>query len=86
MGAAISITTELELRNASRPAARRVRFRMGMDLGEITVSGDDSFGDALNIAARIQAIARPGRISVSGRVYRALDEPAPASGQSAGGS
>jgi adenylate cyclase len=40
------------------------------------VSGDEYFGDALNIAARIQAIARPGGISVSGRVYRALDEPA----------
>jgi len=49
---------------------------MGMDQGLITVSGDEYFGDALNISARIQALARPGGISVSGRVYQALDEPA----------
>ena len=76
MRTAIAVTTEIEARNSSRAGSRRVRFRMGMDQGEITVSGDEYFGDALNIAARIQAVARPGGISVSGRVYRALDEPA----------
>jgi len=76
MRTAIAITTEIETRNASRASARRTRFRMGMDQGVITVSGDEYFGDALNISARIQAIARPGGISVSGRVYQALDEPA----------
>jgi adenylate cyclase len=76
MRTSISITTELEARNAVRPATGWVRFRMGLDLGAVTVSGGDYFGDALNIAARIQAIARAGGISVSERVYRALDEPA----------
>ena len=73
---AIAITTEIETRNTVRASSRRVRFRMGLDQGVVAVSGDEYFGDALNIAARIQAIARPGGISVSGRVYRALDEPA----------
>lgn len=76
MRAAIAITTEIEARNAGRPGPSLVRFRMGLDQGPITRGGDEIFGDALNIASRIQAIARPGGISVSARVYRALDEPA----------
>ncbi len=76
MRTAIAVTTEIETMNASRLSARRSRFRMGMDQGAIAVSGGEYFGDALNIAARIQALARPGGISLSGRVYQALDEPA----------
>jgi len=72
---AIAITTEIETRNATLDSSRRTRFRMGLDQGVVAVSGGDYFGDALNIAARIQAIAQPGGISVSGRVYQALDEP-----------
>ncbi len=76
MRTAIATTTEIEARDAGRAASRRVRFRMGLDQGAVATAGDEYFGDALNIAARIQALARPGGISVSGRVYRALDEPA----------
>ncbi len=76
MRAAIATTTEIEARNATRPSSRRTSFRMGLDQGVVAVSGNEYFGDALNIAARVQAIARPGGISVSGRVYQALDEPA----------
>ena len=50
---------------------------MGLDQGEAVATPDGRyFGDALNVAARIQAIALPGGLSVSGAVYRALDEPA----------
>jgi len=73
---AIAITAALEERNAELPELQRVRFRMGLDQGQVAVSEGGYFGDALNIAARIQALARPGGLSVSGRVYRALDEPA----------
>lgn len=75
IGCAVSITSEIESRNKDLPDTRQVRFRMGIDQGELHSSGDQWFGDALNIAARIQAIAPAGGISVSGRVYRALDEP-----------
>jgi adenylate cyclase len=75
MRTAIAITTEIETRNATLDSSRRTRFRMGLDQGMVAVSSGEYFGDALNIAARIQAIARPGGISVSGRVYQALDEP-----------
>jgi adenylate cyclase len=53
-----------------------VRFRIGVDQGDVTRAGERYFGDALNIAARIQEKAPAGGISVSGRVFRALDEPA----------
>ncbi|OFW63981.1 MAG: hypothetical protein A2135_00350 [Actinobacteria bacterium RBG_16_67_15] len=74
--AAIAITAAIEAGNADVPAARRVEFRMGIDRGEVGVTDGNYHGDALNTAARIQAIARPGGISISGRVYQALDEPA----------
>lgn len=76
MQAAIGITTEVEDRNADTPESSKVRFRMGLDMGDVGASSGKYHGDALNIAARIQAIAHPGGISVSGRVYQALDEPA----------
>lgn len=75
VAAAIAITTQLEASNADLPESRQVRFRMGIDQGEVAISEGDHFGDALNVAARIQGIAPAGGISVSGRVYRALDEP-----------
>jgi class 3 adenylate cyclase len=73
---AIAIAAEIESRNTQVPEPLRMRFRMGLDQGEVAISGDGHFGDALNIAARIQSLARPGGVSISGRVYRALDEPA----------
>lgn len=73
---AIAVTNALAANNAPVPEFQRLRFRMGIDMGPVLVDGDGSYmGDALNIAARIQAIAKPGGLSVSAGVYRALDEP-----------
>ncbi len=74
--AAIDISLGLEETNASVPPARWLQFRMGLARGAVTAAEDDYEGEALNVAARIQAMARPGGLSVSGDVYRALDEPA----------
>ena len=76
MQAAIAISSALEDANADRSSGRWLRFRMGMDRGEVIVSDGHYEGDALNVAARIQAIALPGGLSVSGEVYSDLDEPA----------
>lgn len=73
---AIEISTEVEGRNVDVAQSRQVRFRMGLDTGEVTITEGHYQGDSLNIAARIQAVAPAGGVSVSGRVYRALDEPA----------
>ena len=76
MATAIAVSSEIEALNADLPDQKHVRFRMGLDQG-VVVSSDDGqyFGDALNVAARIQAIAPEGGVSVSGSVYQALDEP-----------
>jgi adenylate cyclase len=74
--AAIEISSSLEQNGADAPAGGKIRFRMGMDRGSVSVSDGHYEGDALNVAARIQALARPGGLSVSGAVYRELDEPA----------
>ena len=73
---AIDIAAEIEIADADNTGPRKVRFRMGIDLGDVAVSGGRYFGNPLNIASRIQSIARPGGLCVSGPVYRALDEPA----------
>jgi len=73
---AIAIAAEIEIANIDIPKPRQIRFRMGIDLGDVTVTGGRYLGDPLNIASRIQSISRSGGLCVSGSVYRALDEPA----------
>lgn len=75
VAAAIGIGALTDELNLDRPAQEWIRFRFGIDQGEASWHGQDIFGDALNIAARIQSKAKPGGLSVSSRVYRALDEP-----------
>ncbi|MCL1599950.1 MAG: adenylate/guanylate cyclase domain-containing protein [Actinomycetia bacterium] len=73
---AITITNVVAVENASIAEYLRLRFRMGIDMGPVHIDKDGShLGDALNIAARIQSIAQPGGLSISGEVFRALDEP-----------
>lgn len=76
LACALDLTREIERRNVEVPASRQIRFRMGLDIGDVISVDGQYFGDALNVAARIQAIAPPGGLSVSGDVYRELDEPA----------
>jgi adenylate cyclase len=51
------------------PDERRIRFRIGINLGDVIAEGDDIFGDGVNVAARLEALAEPGGICVS-RVVR----------------
>jgi adenylate cyclase len=48
---------------------RRIRFRIGVNLGDVIVEEHDIFGDGVNIAARLEALAEPGGICISGTVY-----------------
>jgi len=50
------------------PDERRIRFRIGINLGDVIADGDDIFGDGVNVAARLEALAEPGGICVSGTV------------------
>ena len=56
-------------RDPGLPAEQRIRFRIGINLGDIIVEGDDIYGDGVNIAARLQAIAEPGGIFISGTAF-----------------
>jgi adenylate cyclase len=55
-------------RNASAPADKRIEFRIGINMGDIVVEDGDIFGDGVNVAARLEALAEPGGICVSARV------------------
>jgi TolB-like protein/class 3 adenylate cyclase/Flp pilus assembly protein TadD len=55
-------------REAGMPADRRIRFRIGINLGDVIAEDDDIFGDGVNIAARLEALAEPGGLCVSGTV------------------
>jgi adenylate cyclase len=50
------------------PQDRRIEFRIGVNLGDVIVEGDDIFGDGVNVAARLEVLAEPGGICVSGAV------------------
>ena len=55
-------------REPDMPDERRIRFRIGINLGDVIAEGDDIFGDGVNIAARLEALAEPGGICISGTV------------------
>ena len=66
---ATEIQTALRTRNEHLPPERRMWFRIGINLGDVIVQGDDLLGDGVNVAARIQTIAEPGGVCISGSVY-----------------
>src|SRR6266700_7427743 len=66
---AVDVQREMAERNAEIPAARRIEFRIGINVGDIIIDEDDIYGDGVNVAARLEALAEPGGICVS-RVVR----------------
>ena len=65
---AVAVQQAIEKENESRPAGEQMRFRIGVHLGDVIVDGSNLFGDGVNIAARLQALAQPGGICLSGAV------------------
>lgn len=65
---AVEIQRGMASHNADVPHDKRIELRMGVNFGELILDGDDICGDAINIAARLEALAKPGGICVSGRV------------------
>jgi class 3 adenylate cyclase len=66
---ATDIQAALRTRNDQLPPSRQVRFRIGINLGDVMVQGQDLLGDGVNVAARLQTAAQPGGICLSGSVY-----------------
>ncbi len=65
---AAEIQRELKEENVGRPEDHRMQFRIGIHLGDVRVEGERIFGDGVNIAARLEALAEPGGICVSSKV------------------
>jgi TolB-like protein/tetratricopeptide (TPR) repeat protein len=65
---AVEVQCGMAERNADVAQDKRIQFRVGVHQGDIIVEGDDIFGDGVNIAARLEALAEPGGICVSSRV------------------
>jgi adenylate cyclase len=66
---AVEVQNATAERNAEVPADHRIEFRIGINLGDVLVEQHDIFGDGVNIAARLEALAEPGGICVSGTVH-----------------
>ena len=66
---AAAIQQEIERRNAEVAEPRRMLFRVGVNLGDVMVGGDNLFGEGVNVAARLEGVAEPGGISISGAVH-----------------
>jgi adenylate cyclase len=70
-----ALNCAVEMQRASRvvndpiPPERRLELRIGVNLGDVIVDGDDIFGDGVNIAARLEALAQPGTVCISQIVY-----------------
>ncbi len=62
---AVAVQAGMAERNRAEPDAGRIEFRIGINLGDIIIEGDDIYGDGVNIAARLEGIAEPGAIFVS---------------------
>ena len=69
---AVELQEGLARRGAEMPLDRRIELRIGINIGEVVVDGDDILGESVNIAARLQGLAQPGGISIAGRVHEEL--------------
>jgi adenylate cyclase len=67
---AIEIQRQLRERDAAGSETSPIKFRIGINVGDIIIEGDDILGDGVNIAARIEGVAEPGGISLSEDAWR----------------
>ena len=65
----VEVQQGMSERNVGVDQDRRITFRVGVNLGDIIIEGEDILGDGVNIAARLQEIAEPGGVAISGRVH-----------------
>ena len=66
---AVAIQKDAAARQADTPPERRIVFRMGINLGDVVVEGEDLLGDGVNVAARLEQLCEPGGVLVSGTAY-----------------
>jgi adenylate cyclase len=69
---AIEIQTRLKAENVRLPTERRMEFRVGVNIGDVVVDGEQIYGDGINVAARLESLAEPGGICISGKVHEEI--------------
>ncbi len=70
---AVALQQGMARRNAGVSQARRIQFRIGVNLGDVIVEGDDLYGDGVNVAARLEGLADPGGICISGPAFDVIE-------------
>src|SRR5229473_2538908 len=70
---AVEIQRELKVKNANLPDVRKMEYRIGINVGDVVVEGERLYGDGVNIAARLESLAIPGGICISGTVYDQIE-------------
>src|SRR5258708_3369446 len=71
---AVETQTTLNAENANLPPNRRMEFRIGVNLGDVMVDGEQIYGDGVNVAARLESLAEPGGIFISGSIHEQLGD------------
>jgi adenylate cyclase len=66
---AVEVQKDIYGRNTNVPEDQRIQYRIGINLGDIVIDGDDILGDGVNVAARLEGLAKPGGICISGTVH-----------------
>jgi Ca2+-binding EF-hand superfamily protein len=74
---AVAVQKELQVRNAELPENRRMLFRIGINLGDVIEEGEKIYGDGVNIAARLEALADPGGVCVSRTAFDHIETKLP---------
>jgi adenylate cyclase len=77
VGSAVEIQDELRIRNAELPEDRKMEFRIGVNLGDVIHEEERIYGDGVNVAARVESLADPGGICVSGTVFDQIESKLP---------
>lgn len=66
---AVDVQRRIGLRNTEEPMAPPMLFRIGINIGDVMIDGNDIYGEGVNIAARLESLAEPGGICISGNVF-----------------
>jgi TolB-like protein/class 3 adenylate cyclase len=74
---AVAIQQALGAKNAALPVHRKMEFRIGLNVGDVMVEGKEIYGDGVNVAARVQSLADPGGVFLSGTVYDQIESKLP---------